>query len=189
MLFKECTPETITVCAEKTPKNLKTLKNFVLLIALAISIASCQDKTKKDAASENPIPANSETQGKAAIDFESDPVANEYRTVISEKYNELEVNFASYYIITTWGCGSGCVSGAMVDTRDGRVYPMPEDQEWGGNGTYIDSNKESAMLLTVLAVQSPTGEIEETRKYWEWDEGLKQFEFAKVETVVLESNE
>ena len=165
------------------------MKNFVLLIALAISIASCQDKTKKDAESENPMPAKAETQGKAAINFESDPVAKEYRTVISEKYNELDVNFASYYIIATWGCGSGCVSGAMVDTRDGHVYPMPKDEEWGGNGTYIESKKESKMLLTVLAIQTPAGETEETRKYWEWDEGSKKFEFAKVETVLLQSNE
>ena len=152
-------------------------------------MVSCQDKNKKEAAPENPVPAKTETQGKAAVNFESDPVAKEYKTVISEKYNDLEVNFASHYIIATWGCGSGCVSGAMVDTRDGRVYPMPEDEEWGGNGTYIDSKKDSNTLLTVLAIQTPTGETEETRKYWEWDEGSKKFEFVKVETVLLESNQ
>ena len=77
----------------------------------------------------------------------------------------------------------------MVDTRDGSVYPMPADEQWGGNGTYIDSKKESNMLATVLAVQSPSGEVEETRKYWEWDDGLKKFEFVKVDTVLLESND
>jgi hypothetical protein len=158
-------------------------------MALAISLVSCQDKTKKDTQPENTVPAVSEKQGKAAINFESDPVAKEYKTVISEKYNELDVNFASYYIITTWGCGSGCVSGAMVDTRDGHVYPMPKDQEWGGNGTYIDSKKESNTLLTVLAVQTPTGQTEETRKYWDWNEGLKKFEFTKADTVLLQNNE
>jgi hypothetical protein len=158
-------------------------------MALAISLVSCQEKTKKDAEPETPVTTNSKEQGKAAINFESDPIAKEYKTVISEKYSELDVNFASYYIITTWGCGSGCVSGAMVDTRDGHVYPMPKDQEWGGNGTYIDSKKESNTLLTVLAIQTPSGGTEETRKYWEWDEDSKKFEFARVETVLLESNQ
>ena len=165
------------------------MKNLFLTTALAILLVSCLETTKKNTESENPTPANSEIKGKAAINFESDPVARRYRTVISEKYKELDVNFATYYIITTWGCGSGCVSGAMVDTRDGSVYPMPADEQWGGNGTYIDSKKESNMLVTVLAVQSPTGEVEETRKYWEWDDGLKKFEFVKVDTVLLESND
>ncbi len=165
------------------------MKNLLLTAALAILLVSCLETTKKNTESENPTPAHSEIKGKAAINFESDPVASRYRTVISEKYNELDVNFATYYIITTWGCGSGCVSGAMVDTRDGSVYPMPADEQWGGNGTYIDSKKESNMLATVLAVQSPSGEVEETRKYWEWDDGLKKFEFVKVDTVLLESND
>ena len=165
------------------------MKNLLLTAALAILLVSCLETTKKNTESGDPTPANSEIKGKAAINFESDPIARRYRTVISEKYNELDVNFASYYIITTWGCGSGCVSGAMVDTRDGSVYPMPADEQWGGNGTYIDSKKESNMLATVLAVQSPSGEVEETRKYWEWDDGLKKFEFVKVDTVLLESND
>ena len=165
------------------------MKNLFLTTALAILLVSCLETTKKNTESENPTPANSEIKGKAAINFESDPVARRYGTVISEKYNELDVNFATYYIITTWGCGSGCVSGAMVDTRDGSVYPMPADEQWGGNGTYIDSKKESNMLATVLAVQSPSGEVEETRKYWEWDDGSKKFDFVKVDTVLLESND
>ena len=99
------------------------------------------------------------------------------------------MNFASYYVIVTWGCGSGCVTGAMVDTRDGAVYSMPDDKEWGGNGTYIDSKKESEILLTVAVAQSPTGQIEETRKYWQWHEGLKKFEFDKVESVLIESDQ
>ena len=144
---------------------------------LAISLVSCQERAKKDAESETDQPSDTENILKANIDFKSNPLAEHYRTVITEKYNELEVNFAFYYIITTWGCGSGCVSGVMVDIRDGIVYSMPEDREWGGNGTYIDSKKESNILITVAVAQSPKGEIDETRKYWEWNEDLKNFKF------------
>ena len=146
---------------------------------LAISLVSCQERAKKDVDSETDQPSYTENILKADIDFKSNPLAEQYRTVITEKYNELEVNFASYYIITTWGCGSGCVSGVMVDIRDGMVYSMPEDREWGGNGTYIDSKKESKVLITVAVAQSPSGEIEETRKYWEWNEDLKNFKFVE----------
>ena len=165
------------------------MKKFMLLTVLAISLVSCQDRTKKNVESSTAIPLNSEITGKADIDFKSNPIAERYRTVITEKYNELEVNFASYYVITTWGCGSGCVTGVMVDIRDGLVYSMPEDKDWGGNGTYIESKKESKLLITVAVAQSPSGEIEERRKYWEWNEDLKKFKFIKEEPVLVNSNE
>ena len=165
------------------------MRKLVLIILLAISMVSCQDKTKNNAESSSDIPVNSEIKGKADIDFKNNPIAEDHRTVITEKYNELEVNFASYYIITTWGCGSGCVTGVMVDIRDGIVYSLPEDKEWGGNGTYIDSKNESQILVTVAVAQSPTGEIEESRKSWEWNEGLKKFKFIKEESVLVKSKE
>lgn len=155
------------------------MKNRILsCMVIFVILASCQEKAKEV-----------ETQAKADIRFDSHPVAESHRTVIAEKYNAGEANFASHYVIVTWGCGSGCVTGAMVDTRDGFVYPMPEDKEWGGNGTYIDSKKESPVLLTVAVAQSPTGEIEESRKYWEWSEDSKTFKFVKEESVVVKSSE
>jgi hypothetical protein len=160
------------------------MKQKILSWALILFIiVSCQEKTKKDEESINFESKKTESIVKADIAFDSHPIAERYRTVITEKYNELDVNFASYYVLVTWGCGSGCVTGAMVDTRDGYVYPTPEDKEWGGNGTFIESKKESPTLLTVAVVQSPAGEIEESRKYWEWNEDLKEFKFLKAETV------
>ncbi|MGB5316683.1 MAG: hypothetical protein WBN56_11835 [Robiginitalea sp.] len=165
------------------------MKKLLLITLLALPIISCQDKAKTKQESGSAVSLEGENAAKAEINFASNPIAERYRTVITEKYDELEVNFASYYVIVTWGCGSGCVTGAMVDTRDGAVYSMPDDKEWGGNGTYIDSKKESEILLTVAVAQSPTGQIEETRKYWQWHEGLKKFEFDKVESVLIESDQ
>jgi len=165
------------------------MRKILLITILAISLVSCQDRNKKNLESSSAIPLNSEITHKADIDFNSNPIAERYRTVISDKYNELDVNFASYYIVVTWGCGSGCVSGAMVDIRDGFVYTMPDDKEWGGNGTYIESKKESKILLTVAVAQSPSGEIEESRKYWEWNEDLKKFKFSKEEAVIMKNTD
>ena len=156
---------------------------------IAIFLVSCQDKTKKKEDSVSPIPLDSEIVGKADINFKSNPKAELYRTVITEKYNKLDVNFASYYVITTWGCGSGCVTGVMVDARDGVVYSMPEDKDWGGNGTYIESKQESKILKTIAVARSSSGEIEEYRKYWEWNENIKKFTFIKEESVVVKKQE
>jgi len=34
-------------------------------------------------------------------------------------------NFARHYTIAEWGCGMGCVSIAIVDASDGRMYDAP----------------------------------------------------------------
>lgn len=34
-------------------------------------------------------------------------------------------NFAGRYIVATWGCGSACVEGAVIDAKTGRVYMLP----------------------------------------------------------------
>jgi hypothetical protein len=34
-------------------------------------------------------------------------------------------NFAGHYTIADWGCGMGCVSIAIVDASDGRIYDAP----------------------------------------------------------------
>src|SRR5262245_60406906 len=52
--------------------------------------------------------------------------ANErrFRTMIREGAAK-GPNFAGHYTIADWGCGAGCVSIAVVDAKDGRVYPGP----------------------------------------------------------------
>lgn len=34
-------------------------------------------------------------------------------------------NFAGHYIVTSWGCGTGCQVGAVIDARNGKVYWFP----------------------------------------------------------------
>lgn len=162
---------------------LKKMKKIFIITLIAISVFSCQDRTKiKNDTNINSV--NTKELVKATINFKSNPLAERYKTVITQKYLELEVNFASYYVIITWGCGSGCITGVLVDIRDGIVYSMPEDKDWGGNGTYIESKKESKILTTVAVAQSSSGEVEELRKLWEWNENEKIFIFLKEETVI-----
>jgi len=34
-------------------------------------------------------------------------------------------NFAGHYTIAAWGCGSGCISIAVIDAKDGKLYSSP----------------------------------------------------------------
>ncbi len=50
--------------------------------------------------------------------------AYNYRTRLRDAAQE-DVNFASHYRVVTWGCGTSCVSGAVVDVMSGRVTLFP----------------------------------------------------------------
>ena len=41
-------------------------------------------------------------------------------------------NFAGHYRFATWGCGSECISGAIIDLETGRVFAPPLATENGG---------------------------------------------------------
>ena len=47
-----------------------------------------------------------------------------FRTRLREAARQ-KPNFAGHYILTTWGCGTTCVTGAVIDANTGRVYWFP----------------------------------------------------------------
>ncbi|MEN3328644.1 MAG: hypothetical protein V7638_3451 [Acidobacteriota bacterium] len=47
-----------------------------------------------------------------------------YRTRLTEAAQETP-NFAPHYILTAWGCGAGCLMGAVIDANTGKVYWFP----------------------------------------------------------------
>lgn len=61
----------------------------------------------------------------APINWESYPQARSFRTRIKEAYAENEVSFAGNYVLSTFGCGAGCIMGFMIDVRDGKIYDLP----------------------------------------------------------------
>src|SRR3712207_314367 len=44
-----------------------------------------------------------------------------FRTRLREATRE-KPNFAGRFIVTAWGCGTGCVLGAVIDASTGKVY-------------------------------------------------------------------
>ena len=47
-----------------------------------------------------------------------------FRTRLREGSQD-KVNFAGHYVLTAWGCGGGCLMGAAIDARTGKVYWLP----------------------------------------------------------------
>lgn len=48
----------------------------------------------------------------------------EFRTMLRGAARD-RPNFAGHYVLTYWGCGAGCVMGAAIDARSGRVAWLP----------------------------------------------------------------
>ena len=45
-----------------------------------------------------------------------------YKTRLRSAAKNQKPNFAGHYILTTWGCGTECVDGAVIDAKTGKVY-------------------------------------------------------------------
>lgn len=64
--------------------------------------------------------------------FEGPAVAPIIRSAVDRKFQTqirrqgvMPPNFAGHYKIAEWGCGSSCVSIAVIDLKTGRVYDTP----------------------------------------------------------------
>jgi hypothetical protein len=48
----------------------------------------------------------------------------QFRTRLREAARE-KPNFAGHFIVTSWGCGTECIEGAIIDAKTGRVFMLP----------------------------------------------------------------
>ncbi len=71
------------------------------------------------------FPTKAEKARARSIDFRRSPGAEAFRTRLRRALAE-GTDFAGHYKIAGWGCGTGCISGAVIDVRNGRVY-FPEE--------------------------------------------------------------
>jgi hypothetical protein len=139
----------------------------------------------------NQYPAAVEKARATKIDFRRSPGAGSFRTRLSDGLRG-GVNFAGHYVVVGWGCGTGCISGAIVDARDGRVYFPNAFHDIGvwydGNG-YTEEPvryKKNSRLFVITGV--PGDQPEEVRDdrwgeyYYEWKSNrLRLVRFVKKE--------
>jgi len=103
---------------------LKDALATVMLIATLLTAARSQETQPVWAIKFEDCLVADVFKGKPAVPMFSSSKLKNYRTVISEAARK-GPNFAGHYTIAEWGCGSGCVSMAIIDARDGRVWGAP----------------------------------------------------------------
>jgi hypothetical protein len=136
------------------------------------------------------------TGPKAKLNFSNNPDAANYRTRISEEYKTGTISFAGAYVPVFWGCGMGCLTGAIVDARTGKIYflPMGEESTYNGCTNNNEDNMHYKINSRMFVTVSCTGELssdetreKQTRTYFVniWDEGKKKFVESTVKTTKM----
>lgn len=86
------------------------------------------------------------------INLSSHPKARMFRTNLRESLSE-GVDFAGRYIVATWGCGTDCQGGAIIDGKTGNVFFPKQLQGTSlGSGDFAEEvveYKENSRLLII----------------------------------------
>jgi hypothetical protein len=112
-------------------------------------------------------------------DMASDPDARTYRTRLRDAAKG-PVNFAGEYVLATWGCGTTCLMGAVINARTGHVAFLPHSVCcWDADsGTPIDYRADSNLIVFtgLLDEQDPNA-----THYFEFSRG--QFHYLTKEAA------
>lgn len=79
----------------------------------------------------------------APLDLRSNTLAKTYKTALTKGAAQ-GPNFAGHYTIVGWGCGTSCVSFAIVDALTGKVFAPSEFQTISGTRLAADDFQSSA---------------------------------------------
>lgn len=110
--------------------------------------------------------------------------ARHYRTRLGEGLRDLPINFAGHYVMVTFGCGSTCLYGGMVDVRTGQATALPFLLDsFGSDKVDIDDPllyRADSSLVIMLGMLREEDEI--PRQYfYEWtDSKLKPLCHAPI---------
>jgi hypothetical protein len=101
----------------------------------------------------------------------SNPESFAYRTRLRTA-SQAPINFAGHFQIATWGCGAGCVTGAMVDAFTGRVTFLPT-VETNGLEAVMDENfnafefRNNSRLIVLSGKLTKNGDL--GAHFFAWD--------------------
>ena len=98
-----------------------------------------------------------------------------------QKAAQQKPNFAGQYILTAWGCGTECVTGAIIDAKTGKLYWFPFIICCWGGGVDETFNPIDYRLDSKLIVFS--GERSERKG----DNGAHYYKFEKGRFIHIQS--
>jgi hypothetical protein len=172
--------------------SIKKCENFVhmkriiylLVFAFALTVPCLSQPIPRF----SQYPATVEKPRVKAINFKTSPDARSFRTRLGDGLRE-GVNFAGHYAMVGWGCGTGCISGAIVDTRTGNVYWPEQFNAFGvlyteGNYAYPPVEyKKNSRLLVIHGIPGEKNDDAPAKPsgsyYYEWKNNrLRQVKFV-----------
>ena len=160
---------------------------FIALVLLVLLTAA--QSSKKSAFKSFPVIV--EKARASAINFKNDPGARSMRTRLTEALRG-GVNFAGHFIVAGWGCGTGCISGAIIDARNGNVlWPLPLNAlgVWYEGASYVKDPVEYRKNSRLLIIRGSPGVKDNDQDkpngeyYYEWTgKDLRQMKFIPYKT-------
>ncbi len=152
----------IFYCSEIMRKSEFMIRVLVIAVILNIfgTVALGEQEKRPDFAG---FPALIEKTSAKSIDFRRSPGASTFRTRLRDGFKG-GVNFAGRYILTGWGCGTGCTNAAIIDGRTGRVY-FPDQLAgigvWFGNTDEEFDTFEFRQDSRLLILRGTPGPVDE----------------------------
>lgn len=94
------------------------------LFFIAIALCGFANAKADEVPKFSQFPAREYSRGPTGRLDLSDPHAYSYRTRLREGAQQ-GANFAGHYTVMTWGCGTDCATGAIIDALTGHVVFLP----------------------------------------------------------------
>ena len=163
---------------------------MISLLCLFLSLSALGQAWRQPSFSS--YPAIVEKARAKSINFRNNAAARTFKTRLSDALRD-GINFAGHYIVAGWGCGTGCISGAIIDARNGNVYwPLPLYALASGfkpDGNYVDEpvvyRKNSRLLIITGSPGVKDNEKEKPngKYFYEWrDNDLKLIKFIPLKS-------
>lgn len=139
----------------------------------------------------NKYPSSFKFYNKASIVYKSNSIAQKFKSRITTDYIlAKKPDFASIFVTSIWGCGTGCISGAIVDTRNGIVYELPINLGHYNSNCFTENisntetryffNNNSKLFITAECQETTdktTGKKSSKNTFYKylWDDSMKKF--------------
>jgi hypothetical protein len=137
-----------------------------LIVALVLVQASSAAPMFEDYA------AGDVFRGKPVSPVLNTPAARMFRTELRRQAAS-GPNFAGHFTLARWGCGAGCVSTAIMDSRSGRVwFPGLRVEDAVVEGNIVDHSTDFHINSELLVATGVVNKLGAGTAYFRWHQGV-----------------
>lgn len=138
------------------------MTRLLALAAMAAALLGGNPASAQEAPNFADYPGAAPFAGRNAVPVLATSEARRFRTMIRVGARE-KPDFDGHYIVASWGCGTDCEMGAIIDAISGKVISLPvvagspQDAKW--NSTHFDYRLDSRLLVMngMIGEEPPMG--------------------------------